>query len=102
MTVEAFRKIYPSEFFERFIEASVRPDGRNLLGVRQTLVSVGSISSADGSAFVKLSTGVAPNSPACASTSVLAGVTAEVGYVLSFCSYSCSCSYSLKQSPSNA
>jgi len=68
MEVEAFRKIYPSEFFRKFLVHQVRPDGRGMMKIRKTTVSTGSIRTADGSAFVKLG-----------NTSITAGVIAEVG-----------------------
>ena len=40
--MEAFKKIYPSEFYKKFLAQRVRPDGRGLNGVRKTVVSVGS------------------------------------------------------------
>eukprot|EP01116_Phalansterium_solitarium_P016804 TRINITY_DN3983_c0_g1_i2.p1 TRINITY_DN3983_c0_g1~~TRINITY_DN3983_c0_g1_i2.p1 ORF type:complete len:321 (-),score=23.88 TRINITY_DN3983_c0_g1_i2:12-905(-) len=66
--MESFRKIYPSEFYRKFLVHNVRPDGRSLSSVRQTTVSCGSISTADGSSFVKLG-----------QTAMVAGVKAEVG-----------------------
>lgn len=39
--MEAFRKIYPSEFYKKFLVQNVRPDGRALQKVRRTTVSVG-------------------------------------------------------------
>jgi len=63
-----FRKIYPSEYYRKFLIHDVRPDGRGMSKVRKTTVSTGSIRTADGSAFVKIG-----------QTSVVAGVVAEVG-----------------------
>lgn len=70
MEVEAFRKIHPTEFYRKFILHNVRPDGRGLTKVRNTLISVGSITNAHGSAFVKIG-----------NTSVMAGIKAEVGKI---------------------
>jgi exosome complex component RRP43 len=66
--MELFRTIYPSEFYNKFLSQNVRPDGRSLLSVRKTSVSVGSITSAAGSSFVRLG-----------HTSVVAGVKGEIG-----------------------
>eukprot|EP01104_Vermistella_antarctica_P008128 TRINITY_DN2032_c0_g2_i1.p1 TRINITY_DN2032_c0_g2~~TRINITY_DN2032_c0_g2_i1.p1 ORF type:complete len:350 (-),score=66.22 TRINITY_DN2032_c0_g2_i1:207-1118(-) len=65
--MEAFRKVYPSEFYAKYLHEGVRPDGRSLSDVRKTTCSVGSIATADGSAFVR--TG---------NTAVLAGVRGHV------------------------
>eukprot|EP00026_Physarum_polycephalum_P015344 Phypoly_transcript_15998.p1 GENE.Phypoly_transcript_15998~~Phypoly_transcript_15998.p1 ORF type:complete len:280 (+),score=45.09 Phypoly_transcript_15998:49-888(+) len=67
--MDTFQKIYPSEFYRKFLTQGVRPDGRTLQKIRKTTVSTGSISTAHGSAFVK--TG---------HTSVVAGVRGEVGF----------------------
>lgn len=91
--MEAFRKIYPSEFYKKFLLQSVRPDGRSLQKARRTTVSVGSfifscqsvplapgecsqepsaipgsITTAHGSAFVKIG-----------NTALVCGVRAEMG-----------------------
>ncbi|KAL6053840.1 Ribosomal RNA-processing protein 43 [Balamuthia mandrillaris] len=68
MEVEAFRKIHPAEFHRKFLVHNLRPDGRSLFAVRETSVTEGSIGTTFGSAFVKMG-----------STSVIAGVRAEVG-----------------------
>eukprot|EP00727_Mastigamoeba_balamuthi_P012590 m51a1_g7954 hypothetical protein (286) ;mRNA; r:183489-184831 len=65
--MEAFRKVYPAEYYAKFLAQGVRPDGRPLMKTRKTTVSVGSITSAAGSAFVKLG-----------NTSVVAGVRTEL------------------------
>lgn len=66
--MDAFKRIYPEEYYLKFLEQDVRPDGRNLTDVRNTLISVGTISTANGSSFVKIGT-----------TSVVCGIKAEVG-----------------------
>eukprot|EP01122_Echinamoeba_exundans_P001038 TRINITY_DN10981_c0_g1_i1.p1 TRINITY_DN10981_c0_g1~~TRINITY_DN10981_c0_g1_i1.p1 ORF type:complete len:269 (+),score=40.80 TRINITY_DN10981_c0_g1_i1:19-825(+) len=66
--MEAFRKIYPSEFYKKFLVQNVRPDGRGLQKVRRTTVSVGSITTAHGSSFVKIG-----------NTALVCGVKAEIG-----------------------
>jgi len=66
--MEAFQKIHPLEFYRKFLERSVRPDGRSLTDIRKTTLSVGSITTCSGSSFVKIG-----------NTSVVCGVRAEVG-----------------------
>ena len=63
---DALRKAAPLEYYSHFLARSVRPDGRGLLRARHVRVSPGMISSADGSALVKLG-----------KTVVLAGVRCE-------------------------
>ena len=63
----AFSKVHPREYYERFLDRSVRPDGRALADTRPTSITRGAVSSADGSAMVKLG-----------STTVLGTVRAEV------------------------
>eukprot|EP00250_Pteridium_aquilinum_P009041 c18403_g1_i1 orf=496-1428(-) len=65
--LEAFRRLYPSEFLHQFLKDGVRPDGRPLGRSRSTLLTVGSLPSAEGSAMVKLG-----------NTTMLAGVKLEV------------------------
>jgi hypothetical protein len=38
---EAFRKLYPREYYKRFIQKEIRPDGRNILQCRKTTLSSG-------------------------------------------------------------
>jgi len=66
--MEAFRKIYPSEFYKKFLVHKVRPDGRPLSKVRKTNISVGSLLNTNGSSFVKLG-----------NTSVICGIEGQVG-----------------------
>lgn len=65
---ELFKTVYPSEYYHQYIQKNIRPDKRSLLGIRKTTVSVGSITSANGSAFVKQG-----------NTSVSAGIKLEYG-----------------------
>ncbi|KAI5060138.1 hypothetical protein GOP47_0024558 [Adiantum capillus-veneris] len=65
--LEAFRRLYPSEFLQQFLKEGVRPDGRPLGRARSTVLSVGSLPHAEGSAMVKLG-----------NTTMLAGVKLEV------------------------
>ncbi|KAK9113633.1 hypothetical protein Syun_020430 [Stephania yunnanensis] len=52
--VDAFRRLFPLRFYERHLSESVRPDARPLNKARDTSVALGAISSADGSALVKI------------------------------------------------
>ncbi|KAF6084003.1 exosome component 8 [Phyllostomus discolor] len=61
-----FKTVEPLEYYRRFLKENCRPDGRELGEFRATTVNVGSISTADGSALVKLG-----------NTAVICGVKAE-------------------------
>eukprot|EP00126_Sphaerothecum_destruens_P003105 Sdes_comp16624_c0_seq1m5925 len=52
--VETFKRVHPLEFYRKFYEEEIRPDGRELLAFRDAQISVGCIKSADSSALVKL------------------------------------------------
>ncbi|KAI3987516.1 hypothetical protein MKX01_003202 [Papaver californicum] len=67
MEVDAFRRLFPLRYYERHLLESVRPDARPLGTSRPTCVTLGAVSSADGSALVKIG-----------STSMLAAVKMEV------------------------
>jgi exosome complex component RRP43 len=54
MEVDAFRRIFPLRFFERHLSESLRPDGRQLGKARDTIVNLGLVSTADGSALAKI------------------------------------------------
>nr|XP_021586168.1 exosome complex component RRP43 isoform X1 [Ictidomys tridecemlineatus] len=64
--VTHFRTVEPMEYYRRFLKENCRPDGRELGEFRTTTVNIGSISTADGSALVKLG-----------NTTVVCGVKAE-------------------------
>ncbi|RUS15041.1 ribosomal protein S5 domain 2-type protein, partial [Endogone sp. FLAS-F59071] len=64
---DIFRRIQPHEYFRRFIEQNVRPDGRPLHKFRKTTLTVGAISTADGSAMVRIG-----------GTTVICGIKAEI------------------------
>ncbi|XP_049709140.1 exosome complex component RRP43 isoform X2 [Elephas maximus indicus] len=61
-----FKTVEPLEYYRRFLKENCRPDGRELGEFRTTTVNVGSISTADGSALVKLG-----------NTTVICGIKAE-------------------------
>ncbi len=67
LQADAFKKLYPREFFAKFIEDGIRPDGRPLGRGRPTTIGLGVVSTADSSALVKIG-----------STTALAGVKLEV------------------------
>ncbi|TFK94906.1 ribosomal protein S5 domain 2-like protein [Polyporus arcularius HHB13444] len=62
-----FQRLHPRTYLERFLAENVRPDGRYFDEWRDISVNVGSISTADGSALVRLG-----------STTVVCGVKAEI------------------------
>ncbi|EIW61518.1 uncharacterized protein TRAVEDRAFT_35012 [Trametes versicolor FP-101664 SS1] len=62
-----FQRLHPKTYLERFLAEDVRPDGRNLDEWRDVSVIVDSISTANGSALVRLG-----------STTVVCGVKAEI------------------------
>ncbi|XP_029458590.1 exosome complex component RRP43 isoform X1 [Rhinatrema bivittatum] len=49
-----FKTVEPLEYYRRFLKENCRPDGRELGEFRPTTVNIGSITTADGSALVKL------------------------------------------------
>nr|XP_032661808.1 exosome complex component RRP43 isoform X3 [Chelonoidis abingdonii] len=61
-----FKTVEPLEYYRRFLKENCRPDGRELGEFRTTTVNVGSITTADGSALVKLG-----------NTTVICGIKAE-------------------------
>ncbi|KFK38444.1 hypothetical protein AALP_AA3G114300 [Arabis alpina] len=65
--VDALRRIFPLGFFEHHLSESLRPDGRPLGKARDTIVKLGLVSSANGSALAKIG-----------STTMLASITMEV------------------------
>ncbi|KAG6841291.1 hypothetical protein C0991_012461 [Blastosporella zonata] len=62
-----FQRLHPRVYIERFLSENVRTDGRVLDAWRDVNVNVGSISTADGSALVRLG-----------NTTVVCGVKAEI------------------------
>ncbi|KAI9008302.1 ribosomal protein S5 domain 2-type protein [Gaertneriomyces semiglobifer] len=67
LDAETFKKIHPSEYHRRFLTQGVRADGRPLQQFRKPVVTVGVISTAHGSAMVRLG-----------DTTVVCGIKAEV------------------------
>ncbi|KAF9084147.1 Exosome complex component RRP43 [Mortierella sp. AD031] len=66
-TPATFQKLHPTEFFRQFTAQDVRPDGRALTAFRPTTVHHGVITTANGSAMVRIG-----------GTTVVCGVKAEV------------------------
>ncbi|XP_027076724.1 uncharacterized protein [Coffea arabica] len=54
MEVDAFRHLFPLRFHERHLLKSIRPDGRTLGKARDTIISLGAVTSANGSALTKI------------------------------------------------
>ncbi|KAK8803975.1 hypothetical protein WA171_000068 [Blastocystis sp. BT1] len=54
MNVELFKRIAPKAYYGKFLEQSIRPDGRNMDTGRGIVISEGHIGTADGSSFVRL------------------------------------------------
>ena len=65
---ENFLSCQPDEYFQRFIDHGIRPDGRQLNEYRPLNIGIGSITTADGSAVLKLGR-----------TTVVCGVRALLG-----------------------
>ena len=66
---ETLQRLHPKEYLSRFLARGVRPDGRPFNVCRRVAVTAGSVSSADGSAMVRIG-----------KTSVVAGVQCLVTY----------------------
>lgn len=54
LDADAFRRLYPEKYLLRFLDNGIRPDSRVTGKGRPVTIGVGTISSADGSALVKL------------------------------------------------
>jgi len=65
--IHDFKTAQPIEFYNHFLKENVRPDGRQLLKFRNSLLNIGSINTACGSALVRLG-----------HTMVICGITAEL------------------------
>ncbi|KAM1306562.1 hypothetical protein ACFX2H_008930 [Malus domestica] len=67
MDGDAFRRLFPLQFYESHFVKSTRPDDRSLTEARETSSALGAVASADGSALVKIG-----------STTMLAAIKMEV------------------------
>jgi len=65
--IHDFKTAQPVEFYKHFLKENIRPDGRELLKFRSSLLNIGSINTARGSALVRLG-----------HTMVICGITAEL------------------------
>ena len=54
LNAQIFQRLHPRAYLERFLAEQVRPDGREAEEWRDLFVHVGSISTTDGSALVRL------------------------------------------------
>ncbi|XP_071124993.1 exosome complex component RRP43-like isoform X2 [Mytilus edulis] len=61
------RTARPVEYYRKYLEQDVRPDGRDLGEFRRTVLNIGCVTTADGSALVKLG-----------NTTVMCGIKAEL------------------------
>ncbi|KAL4205429.1 hypothetical protein AMTRI_Chr01g137250 [Amborella trichopoda] len=67
MEVEAYRRLFPLQFYERHLSDSVRPDARPLNKTRPTSIVPAPLPSADASAMVKIG-----------NTTMLSGIKLEI------------------------
>ena len=54
MEAAAYKRLYPHEYYAKFIEEAARPDGRPLGRARPMSVARGVVTTANGSALVKI------------------------------------------------
>jgi exosome complex component RRP43 len=54
LQASAFKRLYPEQYFQRFLSEGLRPDGRTLSVCRAASIGLHSVAQADGSAMVKL------------------------------------------------
>lgn len=67
LAATTFKRLHPISYLSRFLDSSIREDGRTLSEFRQATLALGSISTSDGSAFVRVG-----------NTSCIAAVKAEI------------------------
>ncbi|KAH7929016.1 ribosomal protein S5 domain 2-like protein [Leucogyrophana mollusca] len=67
LRAQIFQRLHPRTYLERFLTENVRPDGRTFDEWRTVHVNVGSISTADGSALVRVG-----------DTTIVCGIKAEI------------------------
>ncbi|KAG9015404.1 hypothetical protein FRB94_000008 [Tulasnella sp. JGI-2019a] len=67
LNASTFQRLHPRAYLERFLAEGIRPDGRECEEWRPVSVNLGSISTADGSALVKMG-----------DTTVVCGIKAEI------------------------
>ncbi|XP_046665987.1 exosome complex component RRP43-like [Homalodisca vitripennis] len=64
---DIYKNIHPVKYYRDYLSQDVRPDGRGLLDFRPVSVNVGSVSTAEGSAVIKIG-----------NTMVICGIKAEL------------------------
>ncbi|XP_041360022.1 exosome complex component RRP43-like [Gigantopelta aegis] len=62
-----YKTAQPKEYYRKFLEKEVRPDGRELAEFRPTVLNIGSVSTAEGSSLIKFG-----------NTTVMCGIKAEL------------------------
>jgi exosome complex component RRP43 len=67
LQADAFKRLYPEQYYDTFISQGIRTDGRILTRARPVTIGLGAVTTADSSALVKIG-----------STTVMAGVRLEV------------------------
>lgn len=67
LRAQIFQRLHPHAYLDRFLVEGVRPDGRTPEEWRDAFINVGSISTADGSALVRIG-----------GTTIVCGVKAEI------------------------
>lgn len=67
LQAEAFKRLYPDQYYSKFIESNIRPDGRSLGAARATTIGLHPVESAHSSALVKIG-----------STAAIAGIKLQV------------------------
>ncbi|KIJ16523.1 hypothetical protein PAXINDRAFT_113706 [Paxillus involutus ATCC 200175] len=67
LRAQIFQRLHPHAYLDRFLAEGVRPDGREPSEWRDVFVNVGSITTADGSALVRMG-----------GTTIVCGVKAEI------------------------
>ncbi|KAB5594156.1 Exosome complex component RRP43 [Ceratobasidium theobromae] len=67
LDASTFQRLHPRSYFERFIAEGYRPDGRKAETWRDVLINVGSISTANGSALVRIG-----------NSTIVCGIKAEI------------------------
>ncbi len=63
---EAFQRLYPDQHYDRFLDNGLRPDGRIAGLARETTIGLGTVTSADSSALVKVELASAVDADSCA------------------------------------
>ncbi|SPO31199.1 related to Exosome complex exonuclease RRP43 [Ustilago trichophora] len=67
LVATTFKRLHPISYLSRFLDSSIREDGRALPAFRDATLTLGSISTADGSSFVRIG-----------NTSCIAAIKAEI------------------------